>query len=162
MTTVDMSEVRQGVDASPGSTVRPGSVPVGATMPMIIRTGSATIEVDSLEPAIARLRLIASQLGGYVGSTSVQDGREEVRSATVELKIPAQRWGQLLDGLQPIGKIESQIESTEDVGEEFFDVTACVSNARRGGTSWGSSPGSSPCWGSSSRWWCWPGWGGSF
>ena len=112
-------------------TVLPGSLPVDAAMPMIIRTGSATIEVDSLEPAIARLRLIASQLGGFVGNTSVQGGREEVRSATVEIKIPAQRWGQLLEGLKPIGKIESQIESAEDVGEEFTDVTARVSNARR-------------------------------
>ena len=132
VTTVDMSEVRQGMDvASQGSTVRPGSLPVDAAMPMIIRTGSATIEVDSLEPAIARLRLIASQLGGFVGNTSVQGGREEVRSATVEIKIPAQRWSQLLEGLKPIGKIESQIESAEDVGEEFTDVTARVSNARR-------------------------------
>ena len=113
------------------TTVRPGSLPVDAAMPMIIRTGSATIEVDSLEPAIARLRLIAAQLGGFVGNTSVQGGREEVRSATVEIKIPAQRWGQLLEGLKPIGKIESQIESAEDVGEEFTDVTARVSNARR-------------------------------
>ena len=111
--------------------VLPGSLPVDAAMPMVIRTGSATIEVDSLEPAIARLRLIASQLGGFVGNTSVQGGREEVRSATVEIKIPAQRWSQLLEGLKPIGKIESQIESAEDVGEEFTDVTARVSNARR-------------------------------
>lgn len=109
----------------------PGSLPIDAAMPMIIRTGSATIEVDSLEPAIARLRLIASRLGGFVGNTSVQGGREEIRSATVEIKLPAQRWSQLLEGLEPIGKIESRVESAEDVGEEFTDVTARVSNARR-------------------------------
>ena len=130
-TEVVHEQAGRDLSAQQSGAVLPGSLPVDAAMPMIIRTGSATIEVDSLEPAIARLRLIASQLGGFVGNTSVQGGREEVRSATVEIKIPAQRWGQLLEGLKPIGKIESQIESAEDVGEEFTDVTARVSNARR-------------------------------
>lgn len=102
-----------------------------ATTAMIIRTGNATIKVDSLEPAVARLRLLAQSLGGYVGNTSMQTGTDQLRSATVEIKVPAARWGQLVAGLKPIGTLEAVQESAEDVGEEFVDVQARVSNAKR-------------------------------
>ena len=117
--------------AAPQQTVLPGSLPVDATPPMVIRTGTATIRVDSLAPAVARLRLMVQQLGGYVGATSIQVGSEQLHSATVELKVPASRWNQLLEGIRPIGVLEHQEESAEDVGEEFVDVTARVANAQR-------------------------------
>ncbi|HET9004850.1 MAG TPA: DUF4349 domain-containing protein [Gemmatimonadaceae bacterium] len=102
-----------------------------ATTAMIIRTGTATIKVDSLEPAVARLRALATSVGGYVGNTSMQTGSDQLRSATVEIKVPAARWGQLVSGLKPIGTLESVQESAQDVGEEFVDVQARVSNAKR-------------------------------
>ena len=98
---------------------------------MIIRTGNATIKVDSLEPAVARLRALATSVGGYVGNTSMQTGSDKLRSATVEIKVPAARWGQLVSGLKPIGTLESVQESAQDVGEEFVDVQARVSTAKR-------------------------------
>ena len=107
------------------------SLPVDAVAPMIVRTGSATIQVDSLELAVAQLRLLAQQLGGYVGNTSMETGSNQVRSASVELKIPARRWNELLTGLRPLGKREALTESAQDVGEEFVDVTARVANAHR-------------------------------
>ena len=104
--------------------------PAAATA-MIIRTGNATIKVDSLEPAVARLRALATSVGGYVGNTSMQTGSDQLRSATVEIKVPAARWGQLVSGLKPIGTLEAVQENAEDVGEEFVDVQARVANAKR-------------------------------
>lgn len=113
----------QGVD--------PGSVPVDAIAPMIIRTGNAVIEVKSIDEGVARLRVIATQLGGYVGNTTVQSGKDQPRSAMVEVKVPSSRWGSLLEGIKPIGTVESLSESAQDVGEEFVDVQARMENARR-------------------------------
>lgn len=109
----------------------PDQAPAPAATTMIIRTGNATIQVDSLEPAVAKLRALAQQLGGYVGNTSMQTGTDQLRSATVEIKVPAERWSQLLNGLKPVGTLESVTEEAEDVGEEFVDVQARVANARR-------------------------------
>ena len=111
----------------------PGAASPSATAStaMIIRTGNATIKVDSLEPAVARLRLLAASVGGYVGNTSMQTGSDQLRSASVEIKVPAARWGQLVSGLKPIGTLESVQESAQDVGEEFVDVQARVANAKR-------------------------------
>jgi hypothetical protein len=114
---------------APTQTSAPTS-PASSTS-MIIRTGQATIEVDSLEVAIARVRQLAAQLGGHVANTSTQTGRDQLRSSTLELKIPAARFDQAIGGLQPIGRVEGVNVTAEDVGEEFVDVTARVANARR-------------------------------
>ncbi len=98
---------------------------------MLIRTGNATVEVDSLEIAVAAVRLLATRLGGYVANTAMQTGSEELRSASLELKIPAARFDEAISGLQPLGKVAAVNVSTADVGEEFVDVTARVENAKR-------------------------------
>ena len=105
--------------------------PADVTPAMIIRAGQANIEVDSLEPAVALVRQLARQLGGYVANTAMQTGRGQLRSATLEVKIPAARFDEALGGLAPIGKLESVNVSAEDVGEEFTDATARMANARR-------------------------------
>ena len=125
------ADLRRVTDATQQSISSQSSLPVDAVAPMIIRTGSATIQVDSLELAVGRLRLLAQQLGGYVGNTSMETGANQVRSASVEVKVPARRWNELLTGLAPIGKREALTESAQDVGEEFVDVNARVANARR-------------------------------
>ena len=98
---------------------------------MLIRTGSSSIEVDKLDPAIIKVRQMATQLGGYVANSSISGGRDQVRSATLELKIPAARYDQAIGGLNSIGKVEAVNTSVEDVGEEFVDITARVANAKR-------------------------------
>jgi hypothetical protein len=107
----------------------PGAALVAPSM--VIRNGQASVEVDKLDPAIAKLRQLATQLGGYVANSSVVGGRDQVRSATLELKIPAQRFDQAINGLGTLGKVESVNATAEDVGEEFVDITARVNNARR-------------------------------
>lgn len=101
------------------------------TPTMVIRNGQASLEVEKLDPAIVKLRQLATQLGGYIANSSMVGGRDQVRSATLELKIPAQRFDQAVNGLGNIGKVESVNATAEDVGEEFVDITARVTNARR-------------------------------
>jgi hypothetical protein len=98
---------------------------------MVIRTGFAGVEVDSLEPAVAALRLSAQQLGGYVANATVTSGREQHRGATLEVKVPAARFDDLISGLHPLGRVENVNVTAEDVGEEFVDVTARIANAKR-------------------------------
>ena len=110
-----------------GSAQQPGS-----TAPsMIMRTGQASVEVDSLEPAVANVQALALRVGGYVANISMHTGRAQLRQATLEVKVPAARFDDALEGLEPIGKLEALEVSAQDVGEEFADVTARVSNAKR-------------------------------
>jgi hypothetical protein len=110
----------------------PPSVSLGDTsIAMIIRTGHAQVRVDDVQQAITAVRQLASQLGGYVANTSYQGGRDQIRSATLELKIPAARYEQAVAQLNQIGEVESVNTTAEDVGEEYVDLTARVANARR-------------------------------
>lgn len=101
------------------------------TPTMVIRNGTASLEVDSLELAIVAVRKLAASMGGYVGNTTQTTGSNMVRSADVELKIPSERYDAAVGNLAPIGKLESQTSTAEDVGEEFFDVSARQTNAHR-------------------------------
>jgi hypothetical protein len=102
-----------------------------AATSMVIRTGTATIQVDSLEPGMTRVRAIAARLGGFIANASLAAGREQVRSATLELKVPAARYDDLVNALSPIGRVETVNVTAADVGEEYVDVGARVANARR-------------------------------
>ena len=98
---------------------------------LIVRTGQASIEVDSLELAMAELRSIARKAGGFVADASVQSGRTQLRQATLQLKVPSIRFDELTEGLQPIGRLEYVNVGAEDVSEEFVDLTARAANGHR-------------------------------
>jgi hypothetical protein len=113
--------------AADGAQTKP-TVPTG---PMVIRTGQVSIRVDSLETAIRLVTELAGRAGGFLANTSIQSGENQQRSATLELKLPADRYAGALDQLRTVGKILSATTNAQDVGEEFVDVKARVANARR-------------------------------
>jgi Domain of unknown function (DUF4349) len=106
-------------------------IPFDPASRLIVRTGQASIEVDSLEPSMAELRRIVQRVGGFVADASVQSGRNQLRSATLELKVPAARFDDLTQGLEPLGRLQFVNVGAEDVSEEFVDLSARVANGRR-------------------------------
>jgi hypothetical protein len=98
---------------------------------MIIRTGQANVRVDSLERGIRAVRALATRVGGFVANSSISSGDDEAHSATLEIKIPAAHFDDAINGLQPIGTLESVNVSAEDVGEEFVDVEARAVNEHK-------------------------------
>jgi hypothetical protein len=99
--------------------------------PMIIRTGEASIEVGAVDEAVGHVRELARSVGGYVANSSAQTGADNVKSATIQIKVPVERFDQVLTGLAPLGKVESVNVTAQDVGEEYVDVEARVANSRR-------------------------------
>ena len=81
---------------------------------------------------MARLRQLARRVGGFVANAAVQSGRDQVRQATLELKVPVgavrradrRAWSRL-------GRLEFVNVSAEDVSEEFVDLAARAANGRR-------------------------------
>lgn len=115
-----------GADPLQGLDAAAGNAPA-----MVIRKGQAFIEVDKVDPAILKIRQLAAQVGGYITNSSVSGGRDQIRQATFELKIPASKYDQAVGTLSTIGKVETVTSTAQDVGEEFVDVTARVQNSRR-------------------------------
>lgn len=116
---------------APVNRIGGSGAPIEVSPSMLIRTGSASIEVAKLDPAIIAVRQLASKLGGYVANSSISGGRDQIRSATLELKIPAAKYDQAVTDIGSIGKVESVNTTAEDVGEEYVDITARVTNSKR-------------------------------
>lgn len=117
---------------------RPGVIPPQAPAPadsaaprMLIRTGDASLEVPELEPAVTALRRLAERLGGFVANTSYRGGRDQVREASIELRIPSDRFALAEGALDSIGEVEWLNIAVQDVGEEYVDLTARLANAQR-------------------------------
>ncbi|MES2524896.1 MAG: DUF4349 domain-containing protein [Gemmatimonadota bacterium] len=111
-----------------GASQVPAAAPANS---MIIRTGHASIEVDSLDQAMRAVERATRAVGGTVGNTMLTLGEDQVRSATIELRVPSTNYDSALSGLSAIGKVESVNSTAQDVGEEFVDLNARVANSRR-------------------------------
>lgn len=106
---------------------QPDSIP----RDMVIRTGRARVEVDSVEVAVEALQVLADRVEGYTTDVTIRTGRQRRREATVTLRIPAERFDSVVSGLEPLGRVEMVTVSGQDVGEEYVDVQARVANDRR-------------------------------
>jgi hypothetical protein len=110
-----------------------GALPSSADIAgaMLIRHGEASLEVTNLDDALAMARQSASQFGGFVANTSIRNGKEEKPSATLQIRVPSAQFDGLLGALGRVGKVESVTANVQDVGEEYVDMGARATNARR-------------------------------
>jgi hypothetical protein len=97
---------------------------------MLVRSGRASAQVDSPSAAWP-VRELARTASAVVGNTTVQSGREQLRSATLELRVPSDRFDDVIAGLRGFGTVEAVEVTVSDVGEEYVDVAARVATARQ-------------------------------
>ncbi|MDB4881743.1 MAG: hypothetical protein JWL95_509 [Gemmatimonadetes bacterium] len=121
-----------------GRAVQRADIARGAPLPsidvtgaMLVRHGQASIQVKTVDAAVISVRQIASQFGGFVANTSLRTGKDEQRSATLELRVPSDKFEGLLSSLSNLGKVETVTANAEDVAEEYVDLGARAANARR-------------------------------
>lgn len=114
-------------DVSLGTPI-PSIDPTGA---MLVRHGQASIEVKAVDDAVSRMRQTATQFGGFVANTALRTGKDEQRSAMLQLRIPAAQFDGAVAALSQLGKVESVSVNAEDVAEEYVDLGARLTNARR-------------------------------
>lgn len=92
----------------------------------IIKTGELTLEVDDVGTALAAVRSLAQQVGGYVGGS--QAGTVE-QSATLTLRIPADRFEETLARLRELGgTVVGESTREEDVTAQVVDLEARIDN----------------------------------
>ena len=116
---------------TPASLSRFGAETPSGIPAMLVRTGNASLQVDSLDVALAHIRAGAQRVGGYVAGTQLTGGEVQRREATVQLRVPSARFDEVVAGLSPLGKVENLTVETQDVGEEYADIEARIANARK-------------------------------
>lgn len=125
----EMAQRGLGSAAAPS----PATPQVSDSLPpqMLIRTGDASVEVDSLELGVAAVQALIARVGGHVGNTGYSGGRGQMREASLQLRIPAERFEEVQAALGDIGTVEYFNVSVQDVGEEYVDMTARLENGQR-------------------------------
>ncbi|NUO47571.1 MAG: DUF4349 domain-containing protein [Polyangiaceae bacterium] len=92
-------------------------------------TTETTLRSADVAKTAALLRQAANDFGGFVSDARVSGG-DDVRSASLELRIPAERLEELRAGFSQYGTILSDSEKAEDVTEQRADLSARLRNAR--------------------------------
>jgi hypothetical protein len=98
---------------------------------MLVRQGQATLEVARVDDAVARVRQGAARFSGFVANTSLASGKDDRRSASLEVRVPTEQFDALLASLGELGKVESVTAQVQDMSEEYVDLGARLTNARR-------------------------------
>jgi hypothetical protein len=108
-----------------GSAVKPQQLP--ATTRSIVYNGSITVRVDDVNKAANELVGLAAGTGGFVGGDqrSLDAGKS---TATLTLRIPADKFSKTLDGISHVGngKEQSRQVSTQDVTANVVDLAARI------------------------------------
>ncbi|QBJ92867.1 DUF4349 domain-containing protein [Streptomyces seoulensis] len=98
--------------------------------PSVIRTASLEVEVRDVPGALAKARQVTEDAGGYVGEESTDrddDGGERTR---VVLRVPSERYEEVLGSLQGTGKLLRRTARAQDVTDQVVDVDSRVKSQR--------------------------------
>ncbi|MEU8655778.1 DUF4349 domain-containing protein [Actinoplanes philippinensis] len=91
----------------------------------IIYNGSITVRVDNVTDKAAQVTGIAAANGGFVGGDERQSG-DGSSTATIKLRIPADKFSAVVDQLAKLGDEENRGINTQDVTEEVVDLDARI------------------------------------
>ncbi|MBM3496373.1 MAG: DUF4349 domain-containing protein, partial [Armatimonadetes bacterium] len=97
----------------------------------IMREGSVTIEAPDARKASASFSEQVTRLGGFVGNASEMVNELGGRTVTIEARVPATKFDELMRGLDKLGTVLSRNVTAQDVTEEYVDVEAKLRNLKR-------------------------------
>jgi Domain of unknown function (DUF4349) len=120
------------VDVVPGGSTGGVSNPrdVVPDVNLIVRTGTMTVEVPSIDPALLRARTEIVGLGGYISaSDQANDGDRTIASVTY--RFPSARWEDAQTAIRAIAtKVVSAKTGSSEVTGQVLDLDARIANLR--------------------------------
>ncbi|WP_086798447.1 DUF4349 domain-containing protein [Streptomyces caniscabiei] len=96
----------------------------------IIRTATLTVRVKDVPKALDEARTTVEGVGGFVGSESTtRDGKDRERTRVV-LRVPAEKYEEVLTELEGTGKLIERKTKAEDVTDQVVDVESRIKTQR--------------------------------
>lgn len=96
----------------------------------IIKTVNESVQTESYDAFLDTVREKVSALGGYVTSANYRGdsyyGKNDLRQATLTLRIPAERLAELTDAVSGLGVVTYYNESAKDVTTAYVDVESRI------------------------------------
>lgn len=96
----------------------------------VIRNGQLQLQVESVSATFDRVRLATEAAGGYIADSSIS-GRDQFQSAWLTIRIPADRFAQVVTELQGLAvEVDGFSTNSQDVTEEYADLQATIRNLK--------------------------------
>jgi hypothetical protein len=96
----------------------------------IIYTAEIVLVVDDLAPVEMKLKETLKAHNGFVASANVTGSKRGERSGTWKVRIPVDKFEAFLQQAGSLGEVQSSNTQSDDVSEEYYDVTARIKNKR--------------------------------
>ncbi len=100
----------------------------------LIRRAELTIQTEQFDQTAAALETLAAQYNGYFESSSEYGGSwrdvNARRSGEYVVRIPAEHYGSFLRSAGDLGYVTNKRETSEDVGEQYYDTEARLKTQR--------------------------------
>ncbi|USF28201.1 hypothetical protein N510_003160 [Firmicutes bacterium ASF500] len=120
-------DVPSGEDSSGGSIYQNPGV-------KIIRQGELNIQTEQFDQSVEALNQLTASCGGYFESASVYGGGSRDANARRRgeyvIRVPAERYDHFLTSTGQLGYVTSKSESSQDVGERYYDTEARLKTQR--------------------------------
>jgi hypothetical protein len=115
----------RAVDKGPGAGGGTGVPPALGEMTAgrkLVRTGRLSIEVASFAGASEKAVRLSESLGGYLADSQESRSPHGKLRGSLTLRVPAERFAALLEGLRELGSVQSENVSAQDVTRAYADL----------------------------------------
>ena len=110
--------------AGPSAQSVPNLVP-GSAQVKVIKTGSMTLRVGSVESTVSRLEQLAAGAGGYVSANSMDiPGGPAAASADITVRVPGSAFETFASQVESLGTPSQVTMSGQDVTSQYSDLKA--------------------------------------
>jgi hypothetical protein len=94
----------------------------------IIFTGTVELVVEQFDPIPAKIAALAKQFNAYVSKSTIGGSPGTPRRGQWTIRVPVDRYEDLLDAARELGEIKSISSNSQDVSDEYYDVDARMRN----------------------------------
>lgn len=117
-----------GAETSSGDGSSPQTI--GTTLDRkIVMTATLTMEAEEVLRRYEDIGNLAASYGGFIASSSLGNDSEQ-QSASLTIRIPADRYQNALIDLRKMGDVKGEQSSAGDVTEEYTDLQSRLRNLR--------------------------------
>ena len=93
----------------------------------IIRNYDISLNTDKFDENMDYIKAKVSELGGYVLSSNLYGSKPEAygdagRSIELTIRIPAEKAGEFVNGVETLGQINYVRDYTDDITDEYYDT----------------------------------------
>jgi hypothetical protein len=107
----------------------PGTVPV-PTQRKVIRHGNMSLEVDSVEEILGRIKTLVNDAGGYISNENVSEDYYARKSGSIACRIPAEKLDQAMEQIGGWGKVDNVSVNADDITDQYFDLEIRLENQK--------------------------------